>query len=198
MEIRKYREMLRHITRPKDKLSFNERKALNEKYLKNGGAVPEAKPMPILDYIKKINSLYSTGGDVEPHTESDDPRYVPPVEMDSIKKELNVSPMVKKEKKPDYIWNVAKGELEDHNKDIREIVGDIYDVTKPKKKIIKKTIITEKPKPTPDNTIIDYLELQDWINTIDPAWMEEKPNEKVLLRVPRRELKGLASLLKLG
>lgn len=190
--------MLRHITRPKDKLSFNERKALNEKYLKNGGAVPEAKPMPILDYIKKINSLYSTGGDVEPHTESDDPRYVPPVEMDSIKKELNVSPMVKKEKKPDYIWNVAKGELEDHNKDIREIVGDIYDVTKPKKKIIKKTIITEKPKPTPDNTIIDYLELQDWINTIDPAWMEEKPNEKVLLRVPRRELKGLASLLKLG
>ena len=67
----------------------------------------------------------------------------------------------------------------------------------PKKQIIKKTLIVEKPKPVKP-PIIDYLELQDWLNEIDPQWwIDEKPNEKVLLQVPRRELKGLASILNL-
>ena len=165
MKIHEYNEMMRYLTRPKDKLSFNERKALNEKYLKNGGAVPEAKPMPIVDYINKMNFLYGNGGEVKkaeaPH--GTEPDYYEPREMEDIKKSLNVSPMVKK----------------------------------PKKQIIKKTLIVEKPRPVKP-PIIDYLELQDWINTIDPNYWEEKPNEKVLLRVPKRELKGLASLLNVG
>jgi hypothetical protein len=70
-------------------------------------------------------------------------------------------------------------------------------VKKPKKQIIKKTLIVEKPRPVKP-PIIDYLELQDWLNEIDPNWTDEKPNEKVLLRVPKRELKGLASLLNVG
>ena len=68
---------------------------------------------------------------------------------------------------------------------------------KPKKKVIKKTLIVEKPTPSKP-PIIDYLELQDWLNEVDPNWTDEKPNEKVLLQVPRRELKGLASILKVG
>ena len=101
MKIHEYNEMMRYLTRPKDKLSFNERKALNEKYLKNGGAVPEAKPMPIVDYINKMNFLYGNGGEVKkaeaPH--GTEPDYYEPREMEDIKKSLNVSPMVKKPKK---------------------------------------------------------------------------------------------------
>ena len=157
--------MMRYLTRPKDKLSFNERKALNEKYLKNGGAVPEAKPMPIVDYINKMNFLYGNGGEVKkaeaPH--GTEPDYYEPREMEDIKKTLNVSPMVKK----------------------------------PKKQIIKKTLIVEKPKPTPP--VINFLELEDWLNEIDPnTWTEEESKKEVLLRVPKRELKGLASLLNVG
>jgi len=165
MKIHEYNEMMRYLTRPKDKLSFNERKALNEKYLKNGGAVPEAKPMPIVDYINKMNFLYGNGGEVKkaeaPH--GTEPDYYEPREMEDIKKTLNVSPMVKK----------------------------------PKKQIIKKTLIVEKPKPTPP--VINFLELEDWLNEIDPnTWTEEESKKEVLLRVPKRELKGLASLLNVG
>ena len=71
-------------------------------------------------------------------------------------------------------------------------------VKKPKKQIIKKTLIVEKPKPVKP-PIIDYLELQDWLNEIDPQWWTDEDGKKeVLLRVPKRELKGLASLLKVG
>jgi hypothetical protein len=68
---------------------------------------------------------------------------------------------------------------------------------KPKKKVIKKTLIVEKPTPSKP-PIIDYLELQDWLNEVDPNWTDEKPKDEVLLKVPRRELKGLAALLKVG
>ena len=54
---------------------------------------PKAKPMPITKYIDTMNRLYSN------YDESEDPRYVPPEEMIDIKKELQVSPMVKKPKK---------------------------------------------------------------------------------------------------
>ena len=71
-------------------------------------------------------------------------------------------------------------------------------VKKPKKQIIKKTLIVEKPKPVKP-PIIDYLELQDWLNEIDPQWWTDEDGKKeVLLRVPKRELKGLASILKVG
>ena len=177
MKIHKYNEMMRYLTRPKDNLSVNEKKKIvkdhykyepwaNKKVerLNTGGAVgavPEAKPMPILDYISTVNRLYgNSGGAVDPDK---DPKYIDPKEMEDIKKSLSVSEMVKK----------------------------------PKKKIIKKTLIVEKPKPTPP--IINFLELEDWLNEIDPdTWTEEESKKEVLLQVPRRELKGLASLLNVG
>ena len=176
MKINEYNQMMKWLVRPKDNLSVNEKKKIVEDHYKyepwanrrverlnTGGAVApvaEAKPMPITDYINTMNRLYGNGGAVDPDK---DPKYIDPKEMDAIKKELQVSPMVKK----------------------------------PKKQIIKKTLIVEKPKPTKP-LVIDYLELQDWLNEVDPNWADEKPEEKVLLQVPRRELKGLASILKVG
>ena len=176
MKINEYNQMMKWLVRPKDNLSVNEKKKIVEDHYKyepwanrrverlnTGGAVApvaEAKPMPITRYISEMNRLYGNGGAVDPDK---DPKYIDPKEMDAIKKELQVSPMVKK----------------------------------PKKQIIKKTLIVEKPKPTKP-LVIDYLELQDWLNEVDPNWTDEKPNEKVLLQVPSRELKGLASILKVG
>ena len=136
MKIHEYNEMMRYLTRPKQ------------------------KPMPMPEYIKKMNFLYNSGGAVDPDK---DPKYIDPREFEDIKKSLPVSEMVKQ----------------------------------PKKKIIKKTLIVEKPKPTPP--VINFLELEDWLNEIDPnTWTEEESKKEVLLRVPKRELKGLASLLNVG
>ena len=168
---------MRYLTRPKDNLSVNEKKKIVKDHYKYEpwankkverlnaggavGAVPEAKPMPILDYISTVNRLYgNSGGAVDPDK---DPKYIDPKEMEDIKKSLSVSEKVKK----------------------------------PKKKIIEKTLIVEKPKPTPD--IISLLDLEDYLNEIDPnTWTEEESKKEVLLRVPRHELKGLASLLNVG
>ena len=180
MKIHQYNQMMKYLTRPKNKLSFNERKAITDEFYKKGGSVPEAKPkpkpMPILKYISKMNSLYGNGGSVKPETpHGTEPDYYDPVEFEDIKKSLNVSPMVKK----------------------------------PKKKIIKKTLIVEKPKKKtkpitiakkPKPPIIELLEHYDQLNLLDPLWWEEVPDDddKVLLRVPRRKLAGIASLLDVG
>ena len=67
----------------------------------------------------------------------------------------------------------------------------------PKKKIIKKTLIVEKPKPVKP-PVISLLELEDWLNEVDPnTWTEEESKKEVLLQVPRRSLRGLASILNL-
>ena len=138
---------------------------------------PKEKPMPITKYIDTMNRLYgSEGGNADPDK---DPKYIDPKEIDQIKKSLPVSEMVKKEER--FNDKILK--------------RDKYET--PKKKIIKKTLIVEKPKPTKP-LIIDYLELQDWLNEIDPQWWEEEPKKEVLLRVPKRELKGLASFLRVG
>ena len=82
--------------------------------------------------------------------------------------------------------------------DIKKSLSVSEMVKKPKKKIIKKTLIVEKPKPTKP-PIINFLELEDWLNEIDPdTWTEEESKKEVLLKVPRRELKGLAALLNVG
>ena len=141
---------------------------------------PKEKKMPIVDYIKTMNRLYgSDGGAVEaPH--GTEPDYIPPKEMLDIKKSLPVSEMVKKEER--FNDKILK--------------RDKYET--PKKKIIKKTLIVEKPKPV-QPPIIDYMELQDWLNEIDPQWWTDEDSKKeVLLRVPKRELKGLASILNVG
>ena len=140
---------------------------------------PKAKPMPITKYIDTMNRLYgNSGGVVDPDK---DPKYIDPREMDDIKKTLPVSEMVKKEER--FNDKILK--------------RDKYEVQQPKKQIIKKTLIVEKPKPTPP--VINFLELEDWLNEIDPnTWTEEESKKEVLLRVPKRELKGLASLLNVG
>ena len=138
---------------------------------------PKEKPMPITKYIDTMNRLYgSEGGNADPDK---DPRYIDPKEMLDIKKSLPVSEMVKKEER--FNDKILK--------------RDKYET--PKKKIIKKTLIVEKPKPN-QTPILSLLELEDWLNEIDPNWVDEKPNEEVLLRVPRHSLKGLASILKVG
>ena len=95
MKIHKYNEMMRHLTRPPDKLSKAEKAEVVKDFYK-----PKPKPMPILDYINKVNSLYSN---------SEDPGYIDPKEMEDIKKSLPVSEMVKQPKKK--IIKVAKKEL---------------------------------------------------------------------------------------
>ena len=173
MKIHEYNQMMSYLTRPKDILSKEEKKEVVKDFYKKV-AQPKSKPMPIIKYIARMNRLYgSTGGTVE------DPGYIDPKEMEDIKKSLPVSEMVKKEER--FNDKILK--------------RDKYET--PKKKIIKKTLIVEKPKPVKP-PIIDYLELQDWLNEIDPQWWEEEPKKEVLLRVPKRKLKGLASILNVG
>ena len=57
MNVHKYREMLRYITKPRDNLSVNEKKKIVKDFYKKAEQ-PKSKPMPILKYISKINSLY--------------------------------------------------------------------------------------------------------------------------------------------
>ena len=164
--------MYKWLVRPKDKLSKVEKKEVVKDFYKKAEQ-PKSKPMPIVDYIKKVNSLYSN---------SEDPKYIDPKEMEDIKKSLPVSEMVKKEER--FNDKILK--------------RDKYEVQQPKKKMIKKTLIVEKPKPVKP-PIIDYLELQDWLNEIDPQWWTDEDSKKeVLLRVPKRKLKGLASILNVG
>ena len=100
--------------------------------------MPEAKPMPITDYINTMNRLYGNSGGAVKKAEAPhgtEPDYYEPREMEDIKKTLPVSEMVKQ----------------------------------PKKKIIKKTLIVEKPKPTYLNgNVIDITPLIDdeWWNII--------------------------------
>ena len=172
MNPHQYHQMYKWLVRPKDKLSKVEKKEVVKDFYKKAEQ-PKSKPMPIVDYIKKVNSLYSN---------SEDPKYIDPKEMEDIKKSLPVREMVKKEER--FNDKILK--------------RDKYEVQQPKKKMIKKTLIVEKPKPVKP-PIIDYLELQDWLNEIDPQWWTDEDSKKeVLLRVPKRKLKGLASILNVG
>ena len=172
--------MVKHLIRKPSPYTKEEKKEIVKDFYKKS-AQPKSKPMGIVPYIQTMNRLYGYDPSAEdPDTPSQmNPKYIDPLEMQKIKEAIPVSPMVKKEER--FNDKILK--------------RDKYET--PKKKIIKKTLIVEKPKPVKP-PVIDYLELQDWLNEIDPNWIEEKPNEKVLLQVPRRSLKGLASLLKVG
>ena len=165
--------MMRYLTRPKDKFSKVEKKKIVEDHYKYE---PWAN--------KKVERL-NTGGAVP------SPQKMPI--LDYIQK-MNFlygnGGAVDPDKDPKYI---DPKEMEDIKKSLS--VSEM--VKKPKKQIIKKTLIVEKPKPTPP--IINFLELEDYLNEIDPnTWTEEESKKEVLLRVPRKELRGLASLLKVG
>ena len=146
MKINEYNGAMKHIARRPTSETI--KKAIN----------PEGKPMPILDYIKKMNSLYSN------YDESEDPRYVPPAEMEDIKKSLPVSPLVKE----------------------------------PKKQIIKKTLIVEKPaKPKPLIPEWDWR-LSDWTDLFDEDAPPPPPEDiEKVLNIKKKEVAGLEALLNL-
>ena len=181
MKIHEYREMMKYLTRPKDKLSKEEKKKIVKDLYKKVEHT-KSKPMGIVPYIQKMNFLYGNG---------EDPKEIDPREFEDIKKSLPVSEMVKKpKKKKESSWKYTS--WADGQKDIEEM--KIKD--KAKKKIIKKTLITEKPKPT----IQEQLDFQDHLNTLDPYWWiedEEEPKPKVLIRKPRRTAQGIQTILNL-
>ena len=213
MKIHEWNQMYKYLIRKKDKLSVNEKKKIIDDFYKKAEQ-PKSKPMDIVTYINKINKLYGNGDDPEK-----DPKYIDPREMEDIKKTLPVSEMVKKKDSgnPRYVWNIAKGVLEDTKTDeygnpetattrIQEL-----DKKPKKKKQIKK--VAEKPskpsKPTYLNgNVIDITPLIDdqWWKILDyPLIQEEDPSEKTRRRYERLKqleeeriaAKGLGNLLKL-
>ena len=151
--------MMSHLVRKPSPYTKEEKKEIVKDFYK-----PKSKPMGIVPYIQTMNRLYGSDGGAVTAPHGTEPDYIPPREMEDIKRTLNVSEMVQK----------------------------------PKKKIIKKTLIVEKPKPKYLNgNVIDITPLIDdeWWKLLD---IEPPKEEEVLLRVPKRKLKGLASLLNVG
>ena len=139
---------------------------------------PKEKKMPVTQYIRLMNRLYGSDGGAAAAPYGTEPDYIDPKEFEDIKKTIPVSEMVKKEER--FNDKILK--------------RDKY----APKKITKKTLVVEKPI-KPLEPIISLLELEDYLNEIDPnTWTEEESKKEVLLRVPRRQLRGLASLLNVG
>ena len=147
---------------------------------------PKAKPMPIVNYIDTMNKLYGNS-----HEEAEDPGYLSPEEKKDILKSIPVSPLVKKphkkEKKMADLDNLPSWFLKnlddlmlEYQEDIGERPRTLNDLEKwyrnkhgttkikSKEKVIK---VAEKPKPKPP--VIEFLELQDYLNQLDPLWFEE-------------------------
>ena len=123
MEIRKYNQMKRHLTRSAEK-----------------------KPMDILKYINRMNSIYGNGTDEYGNAESATDRIQ---EQDKLKKYKKVPSSIDKA---------------------------IIDRKKPKAPVAEKAPKRIAKKPT----VLELLEIEDWLNTIDPNyWIpEEKPKPK--------------------
>jgi len=131
---------------------------------------PKAKPMPITKYIDTMNRLYSN------YDESEDPRYIDPLEMQKIKEAIPVSPMVKEEER--FNDKILK--------------RDKY----APKKVVKKPLPNDwKPKYLNGN-VIDITPLLD-----DEWWSifgEDPPKEESrLLLVPKSKAEGIRSILNL-
>ena len=174
MKINEYNGMMKWLTRKKPS---NKERADVLQWIDYNNGVHGTE-----EQHKEYKKKYATVANK--YDESEDPRYVPPAEMEDIKKSLPVSEMVKKEER--FNDKILK--------------RDKYET--PKKQIIKKTLVVEKPKPEPKPPIINLLELEDWLNELDKNWWEEEHepapwDEKVLLQVPRSQLKGIASIMNL-
>ena len=157
MKINHYNQAMKWITRPKE------------------------KPMPITKYIDTMNRLYGSDGGAVAAPHGTEPDYIPPHEMEDIKKSLPVSEMVKKEER--FNDKILK--------------RDKYET--PKKKIIKKTLIVEKPKPKPtylNGNVIDITPIIDdeWWRILD---IEPPKEESRLLLVPKSKAEGITSILNL-
>lgn len=168
MKISEYDQMVQYITKPKSKFSKEEKKKIVKDFYKKAEQ-PKSKP-PIIKYIDTMNRLYGNGGSVEvPH--ETDPGYLDPKEFEDVKKSLQVSPMVKKDKKaPVKVVGVKDSALykllenpkvlgvELGHETIMEVINLIQNsglVKKPEKKSVKIAVV-EKPKEAIDH--IAFLE----------------------------------------
>jgi len=168
MKIHEYNEMMRYLVRPKDKLSKEEKKKIVKDFHKKAEQ-PKSKPMPIIKYIDTMNRLYGNG---------EDPKEINPREFEDIKKSLPVSEMVKNEER--FNDKILK--------------RDKYET--PKKKIIKKTLIVEKPKPVKPPEW-DWR-LGDWRDLFDEDAPSQPPADiEKVLNIKKREVAGLEALLSL-
>ena len=186
MKINEYNQMLKWLTRPKDNFTPEKKKKIIQDHYKKAEEL-KSKPMNILKYINTMNRLYSN---------SEDPKYIEPKEMEDIKKSLPVSEMVKKpKKKKESSWKYTS--WADGQKDIEEM--KIKD--KAKEKIIKKTLIVEKPKTKPvsispppyDWRIGDWTDLED--EDVPPPPTTE--DIKKILNIKKQEVAGLEALMNL-
>ena len=142
---------MRHITRPSTKALIE--KAVN----------PEGKPMKITDYITKMNKLYGNEPD-----ETEDPRYVPPAEIEDIKKAIPVSPLVKKDKKWKYESWADQQEEAPTKKAPVKVVG-IKDSALYK--------LLENPKVF--GVELGHETIMEIINLIQHSGLVKKPEEKI-------------------
>ena len=142
---------------------------------------------------ERIEKAIANGNDT-------DPSYIDPKEMEDIKKSLSVSEMVKKpKKKKESSWKYTS--WADGQKDIEEM--KIKD--KAKEKIIKKTLIVEKPKtkPVPISPLpYDWREgIWHDLEDEDPYYnWQPKPSEDVrkILNIKNKEAaEGIKSILRL-
>ena len=215
MKLNKWNQMYSWLVRPSKK--ENMEKAKKELGIPKDTKIKDGQE--ILNWINYNRKMYG-----------DSKIPVTPEERktgEKIEKLVDVENNKKAPGKQRYVYNVAKGKLEDtrpndwkytswadgqkdieemkikdkqkNKRDVIEMVGDIFDVTKPKKKLV-----ADKPKPS----IQEQLDFQDHLNILDPYWWiedtEEKPSAEDKARLRYEKLKserdvaeGIQTLLKL-
>ena len=180
MKINEYNQMMKWLTRPKDNFTPEKKKKIIQDHYKKA-ELPKSKPMPILKYINTMNKLYSN---------SEDPKYIEPKEMEDIKKSLPVSELVKQpKKKEDKKWKYESWADQQEEE--------------PGKKIIKKTLVVEKSKAKPvpinpppyDWRIGDWTDLED--EDVPPPPPPTTEDIKKILNIKKQEVAGLEALMNL-
>jgi len=192
--------MMGYLTRPKDILSKEEKKEIVKDFYKKVEQ-PKPKSMGIVRYIDTMNRLYGDGGGKVEGTPEQVKGYLDQInnsrkfagyiepdqdpkeeiglrELEDIKKSLPVSELVQKEER--FNDKILK--------------RDKYET--PKKKIIKKTLIVEKPKPVKPPEW-DWR-LGDWRDLFDEDTPSQPPADiEKVLNIKKREVAGLEALLSL-
>ena len=149
MKIHEYNQMMKHLTRPPNPYTKEEKKEIVKDFYKKAEQ-PKSKPMPIVKYIDTMNRLYGSDGG-------------------AVKEPERFNDKIQKQGK--------------------------YEV-KPKKQIIKKTLIVEKPKPVKPPEW-DWR-LGDWRDLFDEDVPSPPPADiEKVLNIKKKEVAGLESLLRL-
>ena len=192
MEINKFNKAMSWLTRPSRKIAED-----NLKKELAIGKETKVEGSKILKWINYNNKVYGNDStpvtDDERKTGEEIEKFADQKQLEGLRGRLEnarqyATPPKAKTKKDEKGWRYTS--WADGQKDIEEMkVKD-----KPQKKVIKKTLIVEKPKPT----IQEQLDFQDHLNTLDPYWWiedEEETKPKVLIREPRRTAQGIQTIL---